>query len=149
MRAPALILVVTLACTASQARKAQRVGEGMAAGGLITMLAAITAAALIPGPNPELLDAGALMVPVVIVGAGIYVAADSALAPTEKAAPVHTHTWEAAMDLAKQAKHAARAGRCAEVQSLEPRVRDLDSDVYLRFTRDDVIRACLGPVAEP
>jgi hypothetical protein len=146
----ALALVAVLGCSASQARTAHRAGEVIAGGGLVAMLGALTAAVLIPGPNTTLLEGGAVLVPVVIVGAGMYVATDGTVnAPPSEQPTARTRTWNAAMDLAKQAKHAARAGDCAEVQAIEPRVRDLDSDVYLRFTRDQVIRTCLGPAAEP
>jgi hypothetical protein len=146
----ALVLVAVLSCSASQARTAHRAGEVIAAGGLIAMLGALTAAVLIPGPNPTLLEGGAALVPVVIVGAAMYAATDSSVnAPPPERVNEHTRTWNAAMDLAKQAKHAARTGDCAEVQAIEPRVRDLDSEVYLRFTRDVVIRTCLGPAPEP
>ncbi len=142
----ALVLVAALGCSANQARTAHRAGEIVAGGGLVAMLATVTAAALIPGPNPGLMDAGAVMVPIVIVGAGMYAATDSVVnAPKIEQPNEHTRTWNAAMDLAKQAKHAARTGDCAEVQAIEPRVRDLDSEVYLRFLRDQVIRTCLGP----
>ena len=138
------------ACTPHQARVAKRVGEITAGAALAGMLATIVVAAIDPGPDTELLAAGAVFVPITIGGAAAYVVGDSVLAPTENVPPPPAHgaSWQAAMDLAKQAKHAARRGDCAEVQAIEPRVRELDDDVYARFERDQVIRGCL-PAAEP
>jgi len=110
------------------------------------MLATVTAAALDPGADTQLLEVGALFIPFAIGGALMYAAADSAEPPPEIVREEHTSTWHAAMTLAKEAKHAARAGDCAQVQAIEPRVRDLDDDVYQRFLRDKVIHPCLPPV---
>jgi hypothetical protein len=127
-----------------------RVGELTAGAGLAAMLAVIAAAAIDPGPDNQLLDAGVVLVPVVILGAGMYVAGDSALsAPTAGAPSDHPRSWHAAMDLARRAKHAARTGDCAEVQAIEPRVRELDDDIYGRFLRDPVIKTCLPPAPPP
>ncbi len=149
MRAVALVLALN-ACTAAQARRAQRVSEIVAGGALVAMLGTIAIAAAEPGPNTTLLEVGALFAPIAIAGAAVYAGADSALSAPETApASEHSRSWNAAMDLAKQAKHAARTGDCAQVQAIEPRVRELDGDVYLRFVRDKVIRTCLGPAPEP
>ncbi|MGE5184789.1 MAG: hypothetical protein ACM31C_22105 [Acidobacteriota bacterium] len=149
MRLLALLLALN-ACTASQARRAQRVGELVAGGALVAMLGTIAIAAADPGPDTRLLEVGAMFAPLAIAGAAVYAAADSALtAPETAPASDHSRSWNAAMDLAKQAKRAARAGDCAQVQAIEPRVRELDSDVFLRFMRDKVIRTCLGPAPEP
>ena len=143
MRALALVLALN-ACTASQARRAQQVGEVVAAGALVAMLGTIAIAVADPGSDTTLLEVGALFAPVAIAGAAVYAAADSAVNAPEVPRSEHSRSWNAAMDLAKQAKHAARAGDCAQVQAIEPRVRDLDSDIYLRFVNDKVIRTCLG-----
>jgi hypothetical protein len=149
MRALAVVLALN-ACTASQARRAQRVGEMIAGGALIAMLGTVVIAAAAPGPNTTLLEVGAVFAPIAIAGAAVYAAADSAISAPETApASDHSRSWNAAMELAKQAKHAARAGDCAQVQAIEPRVRELDGDIYLRFVRDKVIRTCLGPAPEP
>jgi hypothetical protein len=66
--------------------------------------------------------------------------------PTEKVS--EDRTRDTAMDLAKQAKHAARRGDCAEVLALEPRVRELDASIYRRFRNDLVIKTCLVPEPE-
>jgi hypothetical protein len=142
------VFVVGLcACSVHQAHIAKRAGEITAGAALVAMLATIAVAAAHPGADTELLEFGAVFVPITIGGAAVYVAADS-IEPTPVAAPEHSSSWTAAMDLAKQAKHAARRGDCAEVQAIEPRVRDLDDDVYRRFLSDKIIRACL-PAAQP
>jgi hypothetical protein len=150
-RALVLVAILTCACTAHQARVAKRVGEATAAAALIGMLTTIAIAAAHPGSDTELLEIGAIFVPFTVGGALVYVAGDSALAPVEAAAPApaHSSSWQAAMSLAKQAKHAARRGDCAEVQAIEPRVRELDDEVFARFERDEVIGRCLTPPASP
>jgi hypothetical protein len=139
-----LALVVIAGCTAGQVRTAKRAGEITAGAALCAMLATVLVAEAWPAHHTEFLDAGFVLVPITILGAGVYVAADAAQGP-EPVRSEHSASWNAAMTLAKQAKHAARAGDCAEVQAIEPRVRDLDPDVYLRFVSDKVIRPCLGP----
>ncbi len=145
-----MIVAVSLACgcTNHQLHVAKRAGEITAAAALVGMLATIAIAAAHPGTDTELLAIGTGFVPFAVGGALVYAAADSAEPPPEAAREEHTSTWHAAMDLAKQAKHAARSGDCAEVQAIEPRVRDLDDDVYQRFVRDKIIRTCL-PATEP
>jgi len=149
MRICAVLVAASLACgcTVHQARVAKRAGEITAGGALIAMLATIGIAAAHSGPDTELLEFGAVFVPITIGGAAVYVAADTA-EPTPVAAPEHSSSWQAALDLAKQAKHAARRGDCAEVQAIEPRVRALDDDIYRRFVSDNIIRTCL-PAPQP
>ncbi|HTR50441.1 MAG TPA: hypothetical protein VMJ10_07005 [Kofleriaceae bacterium] len=142
------VLAASLAsCTANQARVAKRAGEVTTAAALIGLLGTVVAAETWRDEHEELLAGGLVFVPISLVGAGVYIACDAMLNTAETTAPPpeHTSTWNAAMDLAKEAKHAARGGDCAEVQAIEPRVRELDSDVYLRFANDAVIRTCLGP----
>jgi hypothetical protein len=127
---------------------AKRAGEITAAAALVAMLATISVAAAHPGADTDLLAFGAVFVPITIGGAAVYVAADSLEPPPASAAPEHSSSWQAAMDLAKQAKHAARRGDCAEVQAIEPRVRALDDDIFRRFMSDNIIRTCL-PAPEP
>ena len=141
----ALIVVLACSCTSAQVRRAHAAGEVTAGGALVAMLAAVVLAEAVPSARSDLLDTGAVFVPISMLGALVYAATDEGPAASERAAPRHPASWEAAMELAKQAKHAARRGDCAEVQSIEPRVRELDSEVYRRFLHDDVIGACLGP----
>jgi hypothetical protein len=132
-------------CTVPQARIAKRAGEVTAAAALAGMLASVVAAEAWHDERKPLLEGGFVFVPISLIGVGVYIACDALLAPEQTAPSEQTSVWNAAMDLAREAKHAARAGDCAEVQAIEPRVRDLDSDVYLRFENDRVIRTCLGP----
>jgi hypothetical protein len=145
MRRRALILVAiwTCSCTAHQAHLAKRIGETTAAAALIGMLTTIVVAAADPGSDTQLLEGGTIFIPFAIGGALLYVAGDSAEPPEVVAAPAHSSSWEAAMSLAKEAKHAARRGDCAEVQAIEPRVRALDDEIYGRFENDQIIRTCL------
>ena len=149
MRLVAVVLAASLAggCTARQARVARRAGEVAAGAALVGLLATVVAAEAWSAHHQDLLEAGIAFVPISLAGVGVYIASDQMLGATDVvAAPsAHSSSWNAAMDLAKQAKRAARRGDCAEVQAIEPRVRDLDSDVYLRFVNDKVIRTCLGP----
>ena len=140
-------MIALCACSVHQARVAKRAGEITAGAALVAMLATIAIAYADPGTDTDLLAFGAIFVPITIGGAAVYVAADS-IEPPAPAAPEHSSSWLAAMDLAKQAKHAARRGDCAEVQAIEPRVRDLDDDIYRRFLSDKIIRTCL-PAAQP
>ena len=147
-RAACLVLAASLAsCNAHQLRVAKRAGEVTAAVALAGLLGTVLAAEAWRDEHKELLDGGIAFVPLSLVGAGVYIACDAMLDSAEQAGPPseHTGSWNAAMDLAKEAKHAARGGDCAEVQAIEPRVRELDTDVYLRFANDAVIRTCLGP----
>ena len=141
------VLAASLAsCTVHQARIAKRAGEVTAAAALIGLLGTVVAAEAWRDEHEQLLEGGLAFVPISLVGVGVYVACDALLGPEDETAPsAHTSTWNAAMDLAKEAKHAASGGDCAEVQAIEPRVRELDTDVYLRFANDAVIRTCLGP----
>jgi len=143
-----LVLAASLAgCTASQARVAKRAGEITAAAALVGLLGTVIAAEAWRDEHKQLLEGGIVFVPISVAGVGVYIACDSMLGSEDDATPpsAHTSTWNAAMDLAKEAKHAARGGDCSEVQAIEPRVRELDTDVYLRFANDAVIRTCLGP----
>lgn len=140
-----LALIMIAGCTTGQVRTAKRAGEITAGAALCAMLGTVIVAEAWPAHHRELLDAGFVLVPITILGAGVYVAADVSQGPAEPVRSEHSASWNTAMDLAKQAKHAARGGDCAEVQAIEPRVRALDPDVYLRFVSDKVIRPCLGP----
>jgi len=88
-----------------------------------------------------------VFVPVTVIGALVYAATDSTVNNAPKEQVSEDRTRDTAMDLAKQAKHAARRGDCAEVLALEPRVRELDAGIYHRFRNDVVIKPCLAPEA--
>ena len=147
-RSVALVALLS-ACTASQARKVQSVTQWTLAGSLGAMLATLTTAYAWPGENPVLLDVGLAFVPVAIGSAFAYAAVDGMVQNAEPPVSERDRARETAWQLARDAKHAARAGDCAQVQAIEPRVRDLDQEIYGRFLRDNVIRTCLGPQEAP
>jgi len=138
-----LALVLCAACTARQAHTAHRAGEIAAAGGLVGIIGTVGVSYAFPDDQAGILKVGIAFVPVTVIGALLYIATDSMV--NKQAAPDvrEDRTRDTAMDLAKQAKHAARRGDCAEVLAIEPRVRDLDAGIYRRFRHDEVIRTCL------
>lgn len=143
----ALVLVVLLfGCTQLQARKTHRVGEVATAGGLIGVLAAVTGAAIAPAHSDTLTNIGLVFVPVSLFGALLYIATDEE-AREEHHGPVVTRREqrrETAWALTKQAADAARVEDCTQVQAIDPRVRDLDTDFHtVVFMRDVGIQRCL------
>jgi len=140
----ALVALVT-ACTTGQVRTTHRAGEIMAGAGLIGIMGAVATAELVPDEHSAILRTGIAFVPVAVVGALLYAATDSTVNRPETPDVSADRNADLAMDLAKQAKHAARRGDCAEVVALEPRVRELDAGIYRRFRRDKVIGTCLPP----
>lgn len=132
-------------CTARQARSVHRAGEVMTAGGLIGLMGAIALAEVDHDDHTVILHGGFAFVPISIVGALMYAATDSTVNRPETPSVSADRTRDTAMSLAKEAKHAARRGDCAEVLALEPRVRDLDAGIYRRFRHDEVIKTCLPP----
>jgi len=143
--------VLCAACTASQAKTAHTTGEIAAAGGLVGIMGTVGVSYAFSDDQSTILHVGLAFVPVTVIGALLYIATDSMVG--QQAAPDvrADRTRDTAMDLAKQAKHAARRGDCAEVLAIEPRVRELDAGIYRRFRHDDVIRTCLPaePADEP
>jgi hypothetical protein len=142
-----LLLSFTCSCTAAQARRAHTGGAVALAGGLFGILGAITVAEIVPSHSKAATDAGIVFVPIVVLGALVYAATDATVnaAGREPAMTPRERAFAAAYELAREAKHAARRGDCAEVQAIEPRVRDLDEVVYRKFLHDDIIKTCLGP----
>jgi hypothetical protein len=141
-------LALLAACTASQARTAHHVGEIATAGGLLALLGCVTVAEAWPSEAQTTLEVGLVFVPISIIGALTYAATDDMVSHT--APETHSdHARDTAMDLAKQAKHAARAGDCAQVLAIEPRVAALDAGISRRFHHDAVIATCLSKPAAP
>jgi hypothetical protein len=132
-------------CTVRHARVARRAGEITAGAALVGLLATIVTAELWNEHHQELLEGGGVFVPISLAGVAVYIATDTMLGPDEDIVTAHPRAWTEAMELARDGKLAARRGDCAEVQAIEPRVRELDTDVYGHFVRDQVIRTCLGP----
>ena len=139
------LVALTAACTTGQVRTAHHAGEIMAGAGLIGIMGAVATAELLPDDHSLVLRTGIAFVPVAVVGALLYAATDSTVNRPETPDARPDRNADLAMDLAKQAKHAARRGDCAEVLALEPRVRELDAGIYRRFRRDKVIGTCLPP----
>jgi hypothetical protein len=142
----ALVVIACVACTTSQARKLRRGGEIGIATGLFGVLGTSVAAAADNGDRHTFLAMGAGFVPVALLSAIVYVAADSMIDDGKPTlATEREKRADTAMQLAKQAKRAARSGDCAEVQAIEPKVRELDDHIYMRFLRDPIIRPCRAP----
>jgi len=144
-----LALLLCAACTASQAKTAHSAGEIAAAGGIMGIMATVGVSYAFPDDQSTILHAGIGFVPVVVIGALLYIATDGTVNRPTPPDVRADRTRDTAMELAKQAKHAARSGDCAEVLAIEPRVKELDAAIYLRFRRDEVIRTCLPAEAEP
>jgi hypothetical protein len=146
LRGPVVVvLALTCGCTQTQARKAHRAGEIATAGGLVGILACGLTAAALPEHDNQILDVGLVFVPISVLGALVYISTDEK-AMTESAPMVtrRERNRAAAWDLTKQAEDAARREDCTEVQAIDPRVRDLDSDFHTSvFMRDVAIQRCL------
>jgi hypothetical protein len=143
-----LAVLALAACTAGQARTAHRAGEVSAAAGIFGILGTVGLAEAVPGHDTTILHVGMVFIPVTVVGALVYAATDSTVNKSTPPEVSDDRPRDTAMALAKQAKHAARRGDCAEVLALEPRVRELDAGIYHRFRHDVVIKTCLQPPAD-
>jgi hypothetical protein len=145
MRSVALLLVVATACTTPQARKAHRAGELGAAGGLVGMLGAGITAAAVPSHDTEILTVGIAFVPISVIGALVYIATDDKANEDHGPMPTRRERRRAeAWELTKQAEQAARERDCAQVEAIDPRVRDLDLELHgVVFMRDVAIQRCL------
>ena len=145
MRGVVLCLAL-LGCTQTQARKVHRAGEIATAGGLLGMLASVTAASVTPAYEDTLIKVGIVFVPISLLGALVYIATDEQAREVQHRpiVSVREQARETAWTLTKQAATAARADDCTEVQELDPRVRDLDLDFHnVVFMRDVGIQRCL------
>ena len=146
-----LVLVVGLAaCTVKQARTTRTVAEVTTAAGLGGLLVSAIGAAT-TSHDAAFYDAGLVCVPISVLAALVYVAADSAIPPprAEVRVSMRDKNRATAWDLTKQAHRAAKAKDCTEVQAIEPRVRDLDEEFYtVVFMRDRKIRRCLGAAGD-
>ncbi|MFT3695139.1 MAG: hypothetical protein QM831_18525 [Kofleriaceae bacterium] len=125
-------------------------GEVTLAAGLLGILATVATAELVPSHDSDILRGGVVFVPISLTGAFLYAAVDAEVnKPTLYVPTPEERAFESAMDIAKEAKRAARAGDCASVQAAQPRIRDLNDRVYRRFLHESVIRACLDPATIP
>lgn len=150
MRWRAFVLAVTTSCTGAQARTVHRVGEVSLAAGLIGIIATVATAELVPSHDSTILRAGAVFIPISLIGAGLYVAVDAEVTKPAPYIPTpEERAFESAMAIAKDAKRAARAGDWEAVKAAQPRIQDLNDRVYRRFLHEGVIRACLDPATIP
>ncbi len=146
----AFLLAATLSgCTVPQARTAHSVSEVTLAASLSAMLATILVAYALPDYQDDILEGGMAFIPIALGSALVYVAVDGVVQNAEPKPDPHDDARTTAWNLAREAKRAARVGDCAQVQAIQPRVRDLDSAIYLRFLRDKIIQACLAPPPAP
>jgi len=77
------------------------------------------------------------------VALGVYLVAD-VYDEEPKAQSAQSQADEAAWDLTKRAREAARTGDCARVKKIEPAVKDKDPSFHdVVFMRDAAIQRCL------
>ena len=149
MRTTVAILLFTSSCTGAQARTVHRGGELTLAAGLFGILATVAAAEIVPSHENAILEGGLIWFPISLVGALAYVATDAEVnAPHEAPLTAEERSFNAAFEIARDAKHAARRGDCVTVQAIQPRVRELNERVYRRFLHEDIIRRCLAPTVD-
>lgn len=145
MRLVAVVLLLACGCTQAQARKAHRAAEISTAGGLVGVLACGVVASLDPAHEDTIMHVGLAFVPVSVLGALVYISTDKRA--NEDHGPVLTRRERnraAAWELTKQAADAARSQDCTQVQAIDPRVRDLDTELHVSvFMRDVAIQRCL------
>lgn len=150
MRAPAPLLVAWLgatSCTHAQASRIHTAGEVTLAAGLIGMLGAVALAEAVPSEHGAILRGGAAFVPISLIGALAYIVVDGEVNEArERALTPEERSYEAAYAIAREAKHAARRGDCAEVQAASPRVQELNERVFRKFLHDPIIRTCLPTI---
>jgi hypothetical protein len=136
-----LVLAVLISCTPAQAPRVHQVSEVAMLVGIGGLLAAGVIGAL--SNNKPLAEAGYAFAPVMVGGAAAFWISDKPARRYEQEQA--QQKFAAAFELARAAKHAARAGDCAQVQAIEPRVAALDESVLRRFHHEPVIAACFPP----
>ena len=139
-----LVLVASLGCGARNAHRTMRYSEITLAGALIGVLASSLAMAALPDHKDAIIPI-TIGFGVVGLGAfGCYLAAD--LAEDDHPMTPLQHADEEAWALTQRAETAARAGDCAKVDKISPKVHDLDADFHVKvFSRDVAIARCLKP----
>jgi hypothetical protein len=141
VRALVFVVALSISCTPAQAPRVHRAGEIAMIAGIGGMLIGGVAAAL--SSSKPVAYSEFVFAPIMIAGGAAFWISDGP--NTEHDEQEAQRKLEAAFALAKTAKHAARASDCAQVQAIEPRVRELDESVYRRFRHDKVIATCLVP----
>jgi hypothetical protein len=141
VRVLALVLVASISCTPAQGPTVHRAGEIAMIAGIAGMLVGGVAGAL--SSNKPVAYSEFVFAPIALFGGAAFWISDGA--NTEAENQEAQRKFDAAFALARTAKHAARASDCAQVQAIEPQVRQLDESVYRRFRHDKIIAACLVP----
>jgi hypothetical protein len=136
-----LVLAFLISCTPAQAPRVHQVSEVAMLVGIAGILATGVAGALTHNNTIVHTDYG--FIPVMIGGAAVFWISDKPARRYEEEQA--QQKFDAAFALARAAKHAARAGDCAQVQAIEPQVAALDESVLRRFHHVPIIAACLAP----
>jgi hypothetical protein len=135
------VLALLISCTPAQAPRVHQVSEVALLVGIAGLLATGVAGAITHNNVIVHTDYG--FVPLMIGGAAVFWISDKPARRYEEEQA--QQKFDAAFALAKAAKHAARAGDCAQVQAIEPQVAALDESVLRRFHHEPIIAACLAP----
>jgi hypothetical protein len=140
-----LVLVFLISCTPAQAPAVHRAAEITILTGLAGMFIGGVAGAI--SSSKPVAYSEFVFAPIAIVGAAAFWISDG---PTQDFEQQEAQRkFDAAFALARQAKHAARANDCAQVQAIEPQVQNLDESVYRRFRHEPIIAQCLPASSAP
>ena len=144
------VALVSMSCTHAQAPAARRVGEVLAIGGVLGLIAAVVTTR-VTGLGTEPVTAFSV---VSAVGIVTYAAGELSDPVRARAPETESHKlrrW--AKILTERAAGAARDGRCPRVRRYEKRVQLYDPVIHdLVFMRDPEILRCLAdpqPTASP
>src|SRR5450432_696246 len=127
-------MLFSTSCTHAQSTTLHRGGEITLAVGLIGILAVVAAAEVLPDHKTGILEGGVVCVPISLFGAFAYIATDAEVnAPHEVALTAEERSFNAAYEIAREAKHAARRG----AGNPTARARDERARLSQVFTRAD------------
>jgi hypothetical protein len=135
------VLAFLISCTPAQAVRVHQVSEVAMLVGIAGLLATGVAGAITHNNTVVHTDYG--FIPLMVGGGAAFWISDKPARRFEE--DQAQQKFDAAFALAKAAKHAARAGDCAQVQAIEPQVAALDESVLRRFHHEPIIAACLAP----
>ena len=133
------VLAFLISCTPAQAPSVHHAAEITIVAGLAGMLVGGVAGAI--SSSKPLAYSEFVFAPIAIIGAAAFWISDGPNQEFEQQEA--QRKFDSAFALARQAKHAARANDCAQVQAIEPQVRELDESVYRRFRHEPIIAQCL------
>ncbi|HET9623847.1 MAG TPA: hypothetical protein VFP84_20890 [Kofleriaceae bacterium] len=138
MRWLIVIALVATGCTRASAPRARLAGEIAS----LTGVGGIVASASLTGVSGDFKKAVIGFSVLTLVGMVTYAVGELTDPSADDPALEHQR-W--ARELTRQAARDARAGKCADVRQLEPRVRGYDAEVHdLVFMRDPEIARCLA-----